>query len=90
MDLIDFPPIVHQAFDLHGQLGDRYATTDLGLLYIGKDYSTLPIMFKYAQIPDEDEEFLLKLIQRIDAKAIKKSSANIQAAANKLKTKKVV
>ena len=88
MSLSDFPREVHEAIYLHGQLADRYATTDLGLLYIGKDYSTFPMFYKYAELLPEHETLILEIVQFIDAKAVKKSSEAHAKAAAKLKKRK--
>lgn len=85
--LEDFPSQVADAISIHSQLPDRYATTDLGLLYIGKDYMPFPMFCRYANILPTQEELVLQIVQLIDAKAVKRSSDAHQKAANKLKAK---
>lgn len=87
LDIVDFPNIVLEAFDIHSRLGDRFATTELGLLFLGKDYTSLPLLFKYMNINIDNEAIIFELIQFIDSKAIIKSNKNLQAAAKKLKNK---
>jgi hypothetical protein len=87
LDISDFPLPVTFALDLYGKLGDRYATTDLGLLYIGKDLATLPLLFSYSDIPENEHCFLLDIIHYLDARAVRDSAKRMQNVAKKLKAK---
>jgi hypothetical protein len=87
MDISDFPIIVAYALDFYGKLGDRYATTDLGLLYIGKDLTTMPVLFSYSDVPDTEHSFILDLIHYLDSRAVRQSAKRLESAAKKLKAK---
>lgn len=87
IEISDFPPIIHQGLEIYSKLGDRFATTDLGLLYLGKDLSSLPLLLKYSYIPESSHGLLLEILQRLDAKAVKRSVSKINAASKKLNSK---
>lgn len=87
LDLSEFPPVVGHAMTVYNKLGDRFVSTDLGLLYLGKDVSTLQLNLKLMGVEEIDHPLILDIVQHLDSKAIKKSSDNIKAAGKKLKSK---
>lgn len=87
LDLGDFPAVVGEALQVYGKLGDRFVSTELGLLYLGKDISTLPLNLNFMGVDEEEHPLILDIVQHLDAKAIKKSSDSLKATAKKIKDK---
>ena len=81
-ELNDFPEDVQQAIIIHSKLGDRIVS-NIG--YLGKDYTSLPIHMKYAQI--SNEELFMETILILDEKIIKKSAAAVKSELDKMKRK---
>lgn len=74
IELTDFPLIVRQALDIFNRLGDRYTSTDLGPIYIGKDLGTLELFYRLFEITEQEDKVLaMQIIQHLDSKAVKRS-----------------
>ncbi|AUG85040.1 tail assembly chaperone [Vibrio phage Ceto] len=88
IDFSDFPPIVRDAIEIFNRLGDRYTSTDLGPLYIGKDISTLDFLYNIYEIHDvEDRKLTLEIVQHLDSKIVKQAVSKWKTEAKKLKAK---
>lgn len=88
IDFSDFPPLVRDAIEIFNRLGDRYTSTDLGPLYIGKDLSTLPLYYDTYLIQDaDDKKLLLEIIQHLDSKQVKQAVSKWKQEAKKIKNK---
>ena len=80
----DFPEIVTNALQLFNRLGDR-VYPEIG--YIGKDYTNLKLYMNVYRIEEEDKDFLLEIIEWLDARAIKKSQEQLKREYDKMKRK---
>tara|TARA_Y100001960_G_C14134996_1_gene568745 strand:+ start:243 stop:554 length:312 start_codon:yes stop_codon:yes gene_type:complete len=80
----DFPEIVENALQLFNRLGDR-VYPEIG--YIGKDYTNLKLYMNVYGIEEEDKDFLLEIIEWLDARAIKKSQEQLKREYDKMKRK---
>lgn len=84
MDINDFPQIIRMSLDIFNRLGDRYTSTDLGPLYIGKDLSTLALFFDLYEIyPKHQQLLVLQVVQHIDAKTVNKAMESMKRKAKK-------
>ena len=80
----DFPDLVGNALELFNRLGDR-VYPEIG--YIGKDYTNLKLYMDIYEIEEEDKDFLLEIIEWLDARAIKKSQEQLKREYDKMKRK---
>ncbi len=80
----DFPDLVADALQIFNRLGDR-VYPEIG--YIGKDYTNLNLYVEVYGIDEEDKDFLLEIIEWLDARAIKKSSEQLKREYDKIKRK---
>jgi|TARA_R110000744_G_scaffold80098_1_gene157219 hypothetical protein len=80
----DFPDIVITALNIYYSLGDRIYP-DVG--YIGKDFTTLPILFKIHNIEDYEESYIMELLLFLDGRTIEKSQKQLKAQMDKIKRK---
>tara|TARA_B100000214_G_scaffold346838_1_gene297740 strand:+ start:402 stop:740 length:339 start_codon:yes stop_codon:yes gene_type:complete len=80
----DFPEIVNQAVEIHGRLGDR-AYPEIG--YVGKDFTNLNLYLEVYGVEENDKDFLLQVIETVDARAIKKSQEQLKREYDKMKRK---
>lgn len=88
VDFSDFPQLVRDAIEIFNRLGDRYTSTDLGPLYIGKDISTLDFLYNIYGIEDNDDRKLsLEVIQHLDSKVVKQAVSKWKTEAKKRKAK---
>mgnify|MGYP001194667284 CR=1 FL=1 len=78
----DFPDEVGAAIDIFNRMGDR-VYPEIG--YIGKDFTNLDTYMKIYGI--EDKDFLLEIIEWLDARAIKKSAEQLKREYDKIKRK---
>ena len=78
----DFPEEVEVAIDIFNRMGDR-VYPDIG--YIGKDFTNLNLYMEVYGV--EDKDFLLQIIEWLDARAIKKSSEQLKREYDKIKRK---
>ena len=78
----DFPDSVSESIQIFNYLGDR-VYPEIG--YIGKDYTNLPILMEVYNIQDKD--FLLEILSRLDAGAIKVSQERLKREYDKMKSK---
>ncbi len=81
--LEDFPDEVGYALEMFNRLGDR-VYPDIG--YIGKDFTNLNLYMEVYGV--EDKDFLLEIIEWLDARAIKKSAEQLKRQYDKMKRKK--
>lgn len=79
-ELSDFPDEVQEALIIYNALGDRVAS-EIG--FIGKDYTSLPILLEVYQI--DDKEFILDILLWLERRAIKKSSDEMKKAHEQIK-----
>tara|TARA_B110000503_G_C7073198_1_gene381734 strand:+ start:581 stop:877 length:297 start_codon:yes stop_codon:yes gene_type:complete len=82
-DLDDFPEEVQHGINIFNSLGDR-VFPEIG--YIGKDYTSLPILIDIYGV--EDKDFLMEVLSLLDSRAIKQSSEHLKKEYDKLKRKK--
>jgi len=80
----DFPEIVEEALQIYNRLGDR-VYPEIG--YIGKDYTNLNLYMGIYKIEEKDKDFLLEVIEWLDARAIKKSAEQLKREYDKMKRK---
>lgn len=78
----DFPELVIHAISIFNFLGDR-VYPDIG--YVGKDYTTLPILITIYTIDNVD--LLLEILSRLDRHAIEKNRDQLKREHDKLKRK---
>ena len=83
-DMDDFPDIIINAIQTFNRLGDR-VYPDIG--YIGKDFTNLNLYMKIYEIEEKDKDFLLEIIEWLDARAIKKSADQLKREYDKIKRK---
>lgn len=83
-DMNDFPEIVGCAIEIYNRLGDR-VYPEIG--YIGKDYTNLNLYMKIYEIEEKETDFLLEIIEWLDARAIKKSQEQLKREYDKMKRK---
>ena len=83
-DMNDFPEIVECAIEIYNRLGDR-VYPEIG--YIGKDYTNLNLYMKIYEIEEKETDFLLEIIEWLDARAIKKSQEHLKREYDKIKGK---
>lgn len=88
LDIYDFPPLVREAMEIFNRLGDKYTSTDLGPLYIGKDINTIQILFDIMDISCRaDQKLILEIVQHLDNKIVKQAVSKMKQEAKKLKNK---
>jgi len=80
----DFPDLVTDGLQIFNRLGDR-VYPEIG--YIGKDYTKLKLYMNVYSIEEEDRDFLLEIIEWLDARAIKKSQEQLKREYDKMKRK---
>ena len=80
----DFPDLVADALQIFNRLGDR-VYPEIG--YIGKDYTNLNLYMEVYGIEEEDKDFLLEIIEWLDARAIKKAAEELKRQYDKMKRK---
>jgi len=78
----DFPQIVVDAIEIFNYLGDR-KYPEIG--YVGKDYTSLPILMELYEI--DNRELFLSLLLRLDSFVIQKSQEHLKREYDKLKRK---
>tara|TARA_S200000501_G_C20694352_1_gene686588 strand:+ start:401 stop:730 length:330 start_codon:yes stop_codon:yes gene_type:complete len=82
----DFPEEVNIAMDIFNRMGDR-VFPDIG--YIGKDFTNLNLYLDiYGVDKQTEKDFILEIIEWLDARAIKKSSEQLKREYDKMKRKK--
>ena len=80
----DLPEVVTDALQIFNRLGDR-VYPEIG--YIGKDYTNLNTYMDIYGIEEEERDFLLEVIEWLDARAIKKSADQLKREYDKIKRK---
>ena len=80
----DFPEEVACALAIFNRLGDR-VYPEIG--YIGKDFTNLNLYMRLYGAEEEDKDFLLEIIEWLDARAIKKSAEQLKREYDKIKRK---
>jgi len=83
-DMEDLPELCHKALDIFNRLGDR-VYPEIG--YMGKDYTKLRLYMNIHGIEEQEEDFLLEIIEWLDSRAIKQSAAQLKREYAKLKRK---
>ena len=78
----DFPYGVQVAFDLYGKLSDRYLS-GMSAMYIGKDLSTLPVLFEIYEVAKPDHKLVTDTILYIDNRARLKAQRRAEKEAKK-------
>ncbi len=81
----DFPEIVTDGLEIFNRLGDR-VYPDIG--YIGKDFTNLNLYMEVYGVNEKDRDFLLEIIEWLDARAIKKAAEQLKREYDKMKRKK--
>ena len=80
-DINDFPENTLTVLELFHQLGDSIYP-DIG--YVGKDYTTLELLFKLNYITSQAErDWAIELLLFLDAQMIKQSQQSIKSAQEK-------
>ena len=82
--LEDFPELVADGLQIFNRLGDR-VYPEIG--YVGKDYTNLKLNMNVYGIEEEDKDFLLEIIEWLDARAIKKAAEQLKREYDKIKRK---
>lgn len=72
-DYMDFPSYVHSAINIFNSLPDNYTSTMEKIIYTGKDYASLPVLFELYQTPQDDKLLIFDVIQFLDSRARKKA-----------------
>ena len=80
--LEDFPEIVADGLEIFNRLGDR-VYPDIG--YIGKDFTNLNLYMEVYGVNEKDRDFLLEIIEWLDARAIKKAAEQLKREYDKMK-----
>ena len=80
----DFPEIVTDGLEIFNRLGDR-VYPDIG--YIGKDFTNLNLYMEVYGVNEKDRDFLLEIIEWLDARAIKKAAEQLKREYDKIKRK---
>ena len=80
----DFPDLVAEGLEIFNRLGDR-VYPDIG--YIGKDFTNLALYMNIYGVNEKDKDFLLQIIEWLDARAIKKSAEQLKREYDKMKRK---
>ena len=80
----DFPEEVNIAMDIFNRMGDR-VYPDIG--YIGKDFTNLNLYMEVYGVTEKDRDFLLEIIEWLDARAIKKAAEQLKREYDKMKRK---
>ena len=80
----DFPELVADGLQIFNRLGDR-VYPEIG--YVGKDYTNLKLYMNVYGIEEEDKDFLLEIIEWLDARAIKKAAEQLKREYDKIKRK---
>lgn len=83
-EISDFPDSVVTALNIYHTLGDR-VYPDVG--FTGKDYTNLRFLMQLYAIEDHQQDWLVELINWLEAHNIRKSQEAIKAEYNKLKKK---
>ena len=84
-EINDFPDIIVDFLNIYYSLGNR-VYPDIG--YIGKDYTTLPILIKIYKIEPHLEDYLMETLLRLDSNAVEESQKKIKAEMDKVKNKR--
>ncbi len=69
----DFPSYVHYGILIFNALPDIYTSTMETVLFTGKDYSSLPILFELYRISQDDRLLIFEIIQFLDSRARKQA-----------------
>lgn len=78
----DFPTYVHQAYDIFNSMSDTYAP-GMSPIYIGKDYSALPVFYDLFGVLKEYKMDVFEVIQYLDAKARQQAVSEAKRASKK-------
>ena len=81
----DLPAGVADGVDIFNRLGDR-VYPDIG--YVGKDFTNLNLYMEVYGVNEKDKDFLLEIIEWLDARAIKKAAEQLKREYDKMKRKK--
>ena len=81
----DLPEVVADGLDIFNRLGDR-VYPDIG--YVGKDFTNLNLYMEVYGVNEKDKDFLLEIIEWLDARAIKKAAEQLKREYDKMKRKK--
>lgn len=88
IELSDFPYIVRISLDIFNRLGDRYVSTDIGPIYIGKDLSTLEVFYRLFEVDSKyDQVLAMQIVQHLDSKAVTKSMEQAKRKSKELAKK---
>ena len=88
IDIEDFPQIVRDALEVYNRLPDTYTSTDLGPLFTGKNYTSIPVFYEYVSVTDvSDRNLILEIVQHLDSKAVTREVQKFKRAADKIKSK---
>lgn len=82
VELQDLPEIVQIALTIYNNLSDNYVPGDIPI-FIGKDKSSLNILYEIYGVHGEMKEFVLQIINIFDSLAVEASRKKIE----KLKTR---
>jgi len=83
-DWDDMPEQVLDAVQIFNRLGDR-VYPDIG--YVGKDFTLLQPLLEAYNIEESEKEFILELLDWLDARAIKKAAEELKRQYDKIKRK---
>ena len=84
-DQEDFPQSVITALNIFYSLGDRIYP-DIG--YVGKDFTNLPLLYKYYNIKEEiEKEWIWELIHMMEGETIRESQRQLKEQWDKIKRK---
>lgn len=88
VEFSDFPPMVRDAIEIFNRLGDRFTSTELGPLYIGKDLSTLELFYSIYKVDDvDDKKLIMEIIQHLDSKLVKQAISKFKNEVKRIKSK---
>lgn len=83
----DFPDIVSTALTIYNNLSDNYLPGDYPT-YLGKDKSSLLVLFDIYEVTENDDKSLiLDIINIFDSQAVEASRKRVEAAIKKSKHK---
>ena len=63
------------AQEMYNKLGGRYLSTMEGGVYLGKDWTQLPVLYRVFQVFPENERSLFEILHAIDEKEVAASLA---------------
>ena len=80
----DFPSYVHQGIEIFNALPDTYSG-GMSSMYVGKNYSSLEVLFSLYLIEGEDRFTVFEIIRFLDGRAREASYKEAKKSADKAK-----